>query len=98
MGPWSRTRALSRRASREIRGARDARACAFCPGRQLPLLLTDALFAMQPEATAPSTGQPSGGPSGGHGSGPAGCGGEASSQLVLLAVMFGVFYFLLIRP
>ena len=52
---------------------------------------------MQPEATAPSTGQPSAGPSGGS-SGVPGCGGEAGSQLVLLAVMFGVFYFLLIRP
>ena len=27
-----------------------------------------------------------------------GCGGDAGSQLLMLAVMFGVFYFLLIRP
>ena len=52
---------------------------------------------MQPEATAPSTGAPSAGGPSGHGA-PDGCGGAASSQLLLLGVMFGVFYFLLIRP
>jgi preprotein translocase subunit YajC len=60
-------------------------------------LLTDSLFALQPEATAPSTGAPSSAPGGGA-PGPDGCAGAASSQLLLLAVMFGVFYFLLIRP
>jgi preprotein translocase subunit YajC len=50
---------------------------------------------MQPEATSTGTAQPSGGPA--AGGPPPGCGG-AGSQLVMLAVMFAVFYFLLIRP
>jgi preprotein translocase subunit YajC len=52
---------------------------------------------LQPEATAPSTGAPSSAP-GGSPAGPDGCAGAASSQLLLLGVMFAVFYFLLIRP
>jgi preprotein translocase subunit YajC len=55
---------------------------------------------MQPEATSTGTAAPSGAaPGSGSGGGgmPPGCQG-ASSQMVMLAVMFGVFYFLLIRP
>lgn len=64
----------------------------------MSLFLTDSLFALQPEATAPSTGAPSSGPEPGGPAGPGGCAGAASSQLLLLGVMFAVFYFLLIRP
>jgi preprotein translocase subunit YajC len=60
----------------------------------LPLLLTETFAAMQPEPTTgtsePAPGAPGGGP------GPAGC--QSVQPLVLMAVMFGVFYFLLIRP
>jgi preprotein translocase subunit YajC len=59
----------------------------------LPLLLTES-FAMQPEpTTGTSQPPPQDAP---VGPGPSGC---ASVQpLLLMAVMFGVFYFLLIRP
>jgi preprotein translocase subunit YajC len=50
---------------------------------------------MQPEATAPSTGAPSAAPSGGGGG--AGC-QEQSGMLFPLLLMFGVFYFLILRP
>ena len=51
-------------------------------------------FSMQPEAT---TAQPAPAPSG---SGPAPSPGAAilGSPMLMIAVMFGVFYFLLIRP
>lgn len=60
----------------------------------MPQLLTDSLWSMQPEATT-STSEPA--PSaGGNAASP---GGWANAQpLVFLAVMFGIFYFLLIRP
>jgi preprotein translocase subunit YajC len=59
----------------------------------LPLLLTESFDSMQPEPTTGTSEPAHGAPSG---PGPAGC---ASAQpLVLMAVMFGVFYFLLIRP
>ena len=65
----------------------------------MPLLLTASSLSLQPEATTPATGAPSSAPAGGAGPDPMGCGGAgASSQLLMLAVMFGVFYFLLIRP
>jgi preprotein translocase subunit YajC len=75
--------------------ARDTRTS--CASREvivsLPLLLTESFAAMQPEPTTGAT-EPAQGV--GEGPGPAGC---ASVQpLVLMAVMFGVFYFLLIRP
>lgn len=51
-------------------------------------------WASQPEATeaAPGVAEPDPGPV------PSGGGSGASFQFVLIAVMFGVFYFLLIRP
>lgn len=53
-------------------------------------------WASQPEATegAPGTAEPSPGPGP---VAPGGCAGPGS-QFVLIAVMFAVFYFLLIRP
>jgi preprotein translocase subunit YajC len=61
------------------------------------ILLTESSFSsLQPEATAPSTGEPSAAPSGGGGGG-AGAGGGLS-MLLPFAVMFGVFYFLILRP
>jgi preprotein translocase subunit YajC len=61
----------------------------------VPLLLSNSFASMQPEPTAPGTEPAPGGPQGPAGPG-AGC---ASAQpLVLMLVMFGVFYFLLIRP
>jgi len=54
------------------------------------LTIVEFLTWFQPEAT--------GAPDGGAGpAGPGGCMG-ASSQLILLPVMFAVFYFMLIRP
>jgi preprotein translocase subunit YajC len=63
------------------------------------VLLIDSMASMQPPPTgSPSTGAPSEpGPSGGGGGG-AGGGFAALQPFVLMAVMFGVFYFLLIRP
>ena len=59
----------------------------------MPLLLTESFAAMQPEPTT-GTSQPAEGAP--MGPGPSGC---ASVQpLILMAVMFAVFYFLLIRP
>jgi preprotein translocase subunit YajC len=53
-------------------------------------------FLMQPEATSGTT-QPA--PSSGGGSSPPSGGmGGMEMQLLMLALMFGVFYFLLIRP
>ena len=63
----------------------------------MSVLLIDSMASMQPPPTgSPSTGAPSEpGPSGGGG----GASGFAALQpFVLMAVMFGVFYFLLIRP
>ena len=61
----------------------------------MPLLLTESLWSMQPEAT---TSAPGSAPSTGDGAPPPG-GGLANLQpMVFLAVMFGIFYFLLIRP
>ena len=53
-------------------------------------------FLMQPEATS-GTAQPTP-PSGGGSPPPAGGMGGMEMQLLMLALMFGVFYFLLIRP
>ena len=60
----------------------------------MPLLLTDSAWSMQPEPTT-GVAEPGAGPTGGPG--PAGC-AAANPQLLMLGVMFGVFYFLLIRP
>jgi preprotein translocase subunit YajC len=60
----------------------------------MPLLLTDSWWSMQPEATTST--QQAAPRSGGSAPSP---GGWASAQPVFfLVVMFGVFYFLLIRP
>jgi preprotein translocase subunit YajC len=60
------------------------------------LLLTESFASLQPEPTSGGTQQPAPGAPQGPG-GPAG-GCAQSSPLMLMAVMFGVFYFLLIRP
>lgn len=61
----------------------------------MSLLLTESLASLQPEPTSPGT-EPAPGAPTGPGGPPGGC---ASVQpLILMAVMFGVFYFLLIRP
>jgi preprotein translocase subunit YajC len=60
------------------------------------VILASSTWSLQPEAS--TTAQPSAAPSsGGGGPGPAGC-DAAAPQLLMLAVMFGIFYFLLIRP
>ena len=60
----------------------------------MPELPNTSWWASQPEATetAPGTAEPAPG-----GAAPPGCAG-AGSQFALIAVMFAVFYFLLIRP
>jgi preprotein translocase subunit YajC len=58
------------------------------------ILLTDSSFALQPEATAPATGEPSAAPSGAGGA----AGGSQWSLFLPMALMFGVFYFLILRP
>jgi preprotein translocase subunit YajC len=60
----------------------------------LPLLLTNSFASMQPEPTTGTSQEPA--PGAPSGPGPAGC--MSAQPLVLMAVMFGVFYFLLIRP
>ncbi len=54
-------------------------------------------FLMQPEATS-GTSQPAPSAPGGGGSPPSSGMGGMEMQLLMLALMFGVFYFLLIRP
>ena len=58
------------------------------------VILASSTWSLQPEPS--TTAQPSAAPSAG-GPGPAGC-DAAAPQLLMLAVMFGIFYFLLIRP
>jgi preprotein translocase subunit YajC len=53
---------------------------------------------MQPEATSSGTAQPAPTSSGGGTSHSPGGMGGMEMQLLMLALMFGVFYFLLIRP
>lgn len=59
------------------------------------VLLIESLASMQPE---PTTGAPSTAPAGPSGPSGGGSAWAAAQPLVLMAVMFGVFYFLLIRP
>jgi preprotein translocase subunit YajC len=59
------------------------------------LLLTESFTSLQPEPTSGGT-EPAQGAPAGPGGGPAGC--AQGSPLLLMGVMFGVFYFLLIRP
>ena len=61
----------------------------------MPILLTSSSFSLQPEATAPSTGEPSASSSGGGG---AAGGGSQLSMLLPIVLMFGVFYFMILRP
>ena len=63
----------------------------------MSLLLTHSFASLQPEPTTPAQEPAKGAPGGPGGPGPAGC-AAASQPLVLMAVMFAVFYFLLIRP
>jgi preprotein translocase subunit YajC len=61
---------------------------------KVSLLLSNSAWSMQPDATTavPGTAEPTG-------RAPSGGGGWASMQpLVFLVLMFGIFYFLLIRP
>jgi len=58
------------------------------------VILASTAWSLQPEAS--TTAAPSEAPSSG-GTPPAGC-NAATPQLLMLAVMFGIFYFLLIRP
>ncbi|HKP55528.1 MAG TPA: preprotein translocase subunit YajC [Polyangiales bacterium] len=64
----------------------------------MSVLLTE--FLMQPEATSSGTAQPapSGPDSGAPPSGSGGMFGPGTQQLLVIVLMFGVFYFLLIRP
>lgn len=59
----------------------------------MPVLLTESAWSMQPEATS-STQEPA--PSGQKP--PAGRGDFVAQPLVMMAVMVGIFYFLLFRP
>jgi preprotein translocase subunit YajC len=59
------------------------------------VLLIESLATMQPE---PTSGAPSTAPAGPSGPSGGGSAWAAAQPLVLMAVMFGVFYFLLIRP
>lgn len=61
----------------------------------MPQLLTESLWSMQPEATTTGS-EPARSTSGG--SGPAQGGWANAQPIVFIAVMFGIFYFLLIRP
>lgn len=60
------------------------------------MLLLDSAWSLQPEASTSTQAAPApgGSPAGGP---PGGC-AAAGPQLLMLAVMFGIFYFLLIRP
>ena len=58
------------------------------------LAFTKLFLWLQPEATQVAGGAATGSSA----PGPAGCGGGGIEQLGLLAVMFGVLYFLMIRP
>lgn len=61
----------------------------------MPLLNSESLFAMQPEATTSSSPGPA---TSGGGGAPAAPGGPDTSFLLMLGMMFVIFYFMLIRP